>query len=906
MRRLAPALAPLLHSALVVLAASGAVFAQERRIETYTLPNGLKVTLHPDSTLPQVTINTWFGVGSKDEAQGRSGFAHLFEHLMFMGTERVPGNQFDVLMETGGGANNASTSSDRTNYYSWGPSSLLPTLLWLDADRLEGLADAMTQEKLDLQRDVVRNERRQQVENTPYGITELIVPEAMYPPSHPYHHPVIGSHEDLEAATLQDVVGFFRTWYVPGNASLVVAGDFDPAVARELVAKTFGAVTAKSVPEPRSAPPVSFSGEVQRTAFDQVQFPRLVFVWHSPAGYAPGDAELDLAGAILSEGNGSRLQKRLVLEERLARDVSAAQMSQELGSLFQVEVTAAEGAKLDDLKRITLEVLQDFAAKGPQPAELERAKAAAESRFLRRSEGLQARADLLNAYLAYFGKADAFAEDLARTTRATADGVRSTLASVMSGGRLDLRILPLEQSGEVASLDERPPALEAKPYQPPVPQSFKLSNGIEVVYQTRKASGLFSGSLLVDGGERLVPADKAGLSALGARMLTAGAGGLDAAAFADAVDALGASIGASASWHDLTVRVSGLSSRLEPTLDRFADAVLRANLTEQDFAREQELLLASIRSRVEEPGAVASLVGRSLLFGRDDPRGRPADGFSATVEKIDLAHLKSGLALLLDPSHARLVFVGDVEEGALKAALEKRFGGWQGSGRPAAAMAEPLVQPPAGRIALIDRAGAPQSFILLVRPVAPPDDRARAARESINTLFGGSFTSRLNQNLREEHGYSYGARSSFAQTGNQYLLSASSAVQTPATGAALSEFKKEFDALASGNVSEGELAKSVETARYDLVRAAETTGRLAGTLAGIVSDGRPRDALARLSKELDGLQLADLNELAQSGLYDWSRLAVVIVGDAALVEPQLREAGFPAPLRLDAEGQPAQ
>jgi zinc protease len=903
-RRLTSAAAAPLHCALLAALALPAA-AQERSIETYTLANGLRVTLHPDPALPQVTINTWFGVGSKDEAPGRSGFAHLFEHLMFMGTERVPGNQYDVLMETGGGANNASTSSDRTNYYSWGPSSLLPTLLWLDADRLEGLADAMTQEKLDLQRDVVRNERRENVENTPYGIAELIVPDAMYPPGHPYHHPVIGSHEDLEAATLSDVVGFFRTWYVPGNASLVVAGDFDPAVAKDLIERTFGAVPAKPMPEPRDAPPASFEGEVRRSAFDHVQFPRLVLVWHSPKAYGPGDAELDLAAAILAEGNGSRLRKRLVLEERLARDVNVVQMSQELGSLFQVEVTAAEGADLDAIAKIALEVLGELAKSGPQPAELERSKAAAESRFLRRSEGLQARADLLNAYLAYFGKADAFDEDLARTTRATADGVRSTLATVLAGGRLDLRILPLGESAGADSLDERPAPLAARPFQPPVPASFQLSNGIEVLY-VRKASGLFSGSLLVDGGERLVPADKAGLAALGARMLTAGAGGLDAAAYADAVDALGASVGAGASWHDVSVRVSGLASRLEPTLDKFADAVLRPNLTEQDFAREQELLLAAIRSRVEEPQAVAGLVARALLFGREDARGRPAEGYASTVEGLSLADLKSGLGLLLHPSRARMVFVGDVDESALRAALEKRFAGWKAAGQAVPALGAPLVEPPAGRIALIDREGAPQSFVYIVRPVAPPDDRAREAREALNTLFGASFTSRLNQNLREKHGYSYGARSAFAQTANQHLLSASSAVQTPATGAALAEFKKEFDALATGDVSEGEFAKAIETVRYDLVRAAETTGRLAGTLAALASEGRPRDALARSSAEIGKLALGDLNELARSGLYDWSRLTIVIVGDARTVEAQLREAGFPAPLRLDAEGRPTQ
>jgi len=280
-------------------------------IETFTLGNGMTVILHPDRRLPQVAVNTWFGVGSKDEAPGRTGFAHLFEHLMFMGTERVPGSGFDVLMESGGGANNASTSEDRTNYWSYGPSQLLPTLLWLEADRYEALAKAMTKEKVDLQRDVVRNERRQSYENRPYGLAELAVPEAMYPAAHPYHHPVIGSHADLEAASLDDVKGFFESWYVPANASLVVAGDFDPAVVRPMIEGWFGALPAKAVPPPPAPVPARLEREVRRVLVDQVELPRLVLAWHAPPAYAPGAAELELLAAVLAEGASSRLDRRL-------------------------------------------------------------------------------------------------------------------------------------------------------------------------------------------------------------------------------------------------------------------------------------------------------------------------------------------------------------------------------------------------------------------------------------------------------------------------------------------------------------------------------------------------------------------------------------------------------------------
>jgi len=878
--------------------------AQDVPVTTYTLPNGLTVILHEDHTLPQVTINTWFAVGSKDEAPGRSGFAHLFEHLMFMGTERVPGNQFDVIMETGGGANNASTSTDRTNYFSWGPSSLLPTLLWLDADRLEGLADAMTQEKLDLQRDVVRNERRQSVENAPYGVAELIIPDAMYPDGHPYHHSVIGSHEDLEAATLQDVIDFFRTYYVPGNASLVVAGDFDPAAVRDLIGRTFGAVPARPLPEHRTAPPVLLESETRRMAVDKVQFPRLYLVWHSPAAYREGDAEMDLVASILGDGNGSRLTKRLVLDERLAQDVSVYQDSQELGSLFHVIVTAAEGADLERIKTVVLEEIDRFRKEGPTAAELERVKVTTESGFLRRMESLQARADMLNAYRRYFGDPNSFARDLARFTRPSADDVRAWAGRVFVPGRLDLRILPEGAKVTEGDLDTRPEPLAERAYEPPVPQTLRLSNGIPLIFVRRPGSGLFSGSLLVDGGDRLVPREKAGLAALAADMLTAGAGGLDAAAFADAVDALGASVSASAGWHQLSVGVSGLTSRLDATLDRFADAVLRPNLEEADFARERDLTLAGIRARVEQPMAVASLVGRALTFGKEDPRGRPSAGFAATVEPLTLADVREWLPQLLDATNARFVFAGDVDAEQLRAALDARFGKWKGSGHPAPAMPAPVMESPGGRIVLVNRSGAPQSMIYLLRPITPPDERERTLRETLNTLLGGSFTSRLNQNIREEHGYSYGARSRIGQDGNQHTLVAFSAVQTPVTGPALVEFKREIDGLAGGDVTAEEMAKAVETVRYDLVQAAETTRSLAGTFTGLVSDERPLDSLKRDLEMLGKITLADVNAEARSGLYDWGSLLVVIVGDEAAVVPQLVDCGFGEPMRVDPEGNP--
>jgi len=870
-------------------------------VQTFTLPNGLTVILHPDRRLPQVVVNTWFGVGSKDEAPGRTGFAHLFEHLMFMGTERVPGNQFDVLMESGGGANNASTSEDRTNYFSFGPSSLLPTLLWLDADRFEALAKAMTKEKVDLQRDVVRNERRQSYENRPYGEADLAIQDAMYPPGHPYHHPVIGSHADLEAASLEDVKAFFDRYYVPGNASVVVAGDFDPAVVRPMVEQLFGALPTRPVPPPPVTAPVVLDREVRRVLVDEVELPRLVLAWHAPPAYAPGTGELELLADVLAEGPSSRLDRRLVQELRLAESVEAWFTKQVLGSLLVVQVTGVPGADLERLKRETVAVLARLQAEGPTPAEVARVKAQTETAFRTGREQLLGRADRLNEYRFFFGEPDAFARDLARYQAATPAGLRDA-ARTLGGGRLDLRIVPAATpTAKIPAT--RPGDLPAGKFTPPAPEVFRLSNGVEVRAVRTPGTGLFAAHLVVDGGERAVPADRAGLAPVLARLLVSGAGGRDAPAYADAVRTLGAEVKARATRTALDLEVSGLSARLGPTLDLFADAALRPSLTASDFAREAALARARVDARADEPRAVAAVAAAAALYGRDDVRGRPVDGYGRTVAAITHDDVRRLAPRLLDPRGAVLVFAGDVDLAALRAALEQRFGGWRPRGEPLPAPPAPITSGPGGRIVVVDRPGAPQTVIHAVRPAGRPDDAARAVRDAVNVALGGSFTSRLNQNLREKHGYTYGARSTFVEDGPQTTFAAGASVQTEVTGPALVELRRELDGLAGG-LPEAEVGKARETARHRLVEEVETTSGLAGALAEAVLAGRPADALRREAAAFAAVDTAAAGAVARSGTFGFAGLTIVLVGDRKAILPQLEKAGFPAPTFADVEGAP--
>jgi predicted Zn-dependent peptidase len=410
--------------------------------EQFQLDNGLNVILHEDHSLPQVVVNLWYGVGSKDEELGRSGFAHLFEHLMFMGTVNLPESGFDERMEAYGGWNNAWTSEDATDYYEAGPSNLLETFLWMESDRMRDLARAMTQEKLDLQRDVVRNERRQSVEDTPYGIVWEAMSPAMYPPTHPYGHTVIGTHEDLQAATVDDVVRFFDTWYVPNNASLVIAGDFQSDQARVWVQQYFGNLKRGTLPERTKPSPIDGPQQPVVETTDNVQIPLTVLAWHSPAALQDGDAALDVVASILGHGRSSRLYEDLINERGAAIEVSAMQYSQLLGSVFLVTAKPTESTTVEDLEEALQAHIERLASKGPTDAEIERVQNQLEASFIEDIEALDQRASALNRYHYLAGTPDFVNQDLERYRQITAVDIKTAAATLTRKRRCILRVRP--------------------------------------------------------------------------------------------------------------------------------------------------------------------------------------------------------------------------------------------------------------------------------------------------------------------------------------------------------------------------------------------------------------------------------------------------------------------------------
>jgi predicted Zn-dependent peptidase len=445
--------------AFALALSSGTASSLDLPFEQTKLPNGLTVIVHEDHLLPQVATNIIYRVGSKDEQVGRTGFAHLFEHLMFMGTKRAPLKAFDEWMEAAGGTNNAWTSADFTDYHEAGPSTLLPLFLWLEADRLAELGHEIDQPKLDLQRDVVRNERRQSIENRPYGKVELRMPELMYPPSHPYHHPVIGSHADLEAANVKDVRSFFEENYVPGNAALVVAGDVKASDVKDIAQRYFGFVPSASPNPPSKSPkpPMPKLDKVVReTIEDKVEMTKIVMAFHSPAHFEPGDAELDLLASILSHGKTSRLYKVLVYDKSLAQSVVATQESSILSSLFTVEIMVRPGVSPDTVEKAADAVLTDVVAKPPSEDELKRAKNQIAFDFVDRLQSLESRARLLNTYWAEKGDPGFVNKDRERYEQATAAGVLAQAQKTLTlGARAIIRVVP-EGGGKTKAPEKRP------------------------------------------------------------------------------------------------------------------------------------------------------------------------------------------------------------------------------------------------------------------------------------------------------------------------------------------------------------------------------------------------------------------------------------------------------------------
>jgi zinc protease len=884
--------------------------------EKYTLPNGLQVILHVDRKLPIVHVNEWFHVGSKNEQTGRTGFAHLFEHLMFQGSKNASQDYFEYAEKAGAnlaeGGVNGTTNQDRTNYFVTAPSANLEHLLWLESDRLATLSDATSQEKLDEQRKVVKNERRQALENQPYGRWFPLMFAAAYPKGHPYSWPVIGSQEDLTAATLDDVKEFFRQYYSPNNVSLVIAGDFDPADAKRLVQKYFSDIPPGPALDRPARWVETLTTEKVIEANDRVSLERVYIGWPTPEYFSPDDGAIDVASRIMTDGLSSRLTKALVYDKQLATAVTSFNISGEIASVFVVQATARPGASLAEIERSVSDEITRLAKEGPTSAELDRAKTKQESEYvsgLERIGGFGGKADVLNRYNVLLGTPDRLAADLERYRALTPAAVQQAVARWLdTRNRVLLRFHP-EKSGrppDALTLDRSTvPVLGVdRPFKAPTVQTAKLPNGMELLVIERHDLPKSNVTLVSRAGAIADPAGKPGVANLTTITMELGTRTRKALEIEDALGALGTTLAGFAGRETAALNFDVLSRNLEAALEIVADVAQNPTFPEEEVSRERKRLLDTLTQAERNGGALAARIQPILAFGADHPYGRPVQGLKSVAEKITRDDLVAFHHARWKPGSTALVIAGDITLARATELATKAFGGWTG-GAAAAIAVPPPAPSAAGRIYLVDRPDAAQTVVSQYLPAPARNSPDYDALSLVDAVWGGGgFGTRLNLNLREKHGYSYGVFSNFNPMRSSGNWSAGGGVQTDKTADAVTEFDKELKALAgAGPVAESELATAKARRVRGYAQQFESLGRIANKVANLWALTLP---MTELQREHDATQAVTLPQvLAAAKKYVLPpSSSVLLVGDRTKIEPGLKALNLGEIVVLDVEGKP--
>ena len=895
------------------------------RQQKFTLANGFEVILVEDHRLPLVAFNLWVHAGPRNEANGQTGFAHLFEHLMFAGSRHVPRGEFDKFVDAAGGTDsNGSTNFDRTNYFFTLPSNQLELGLWLKSDMLGYMIDEVDSVSLANQQDVVRNERRQSFENRPYGIVEEAMYQALYPEGHPYRAAVIGSHADIQSIKLEDVKAFARTYYRPNNATLVLAGDFDPRQAKALVQKYFGSLKAgPKVPEVKVAMP-EIKSERRLVVTDRIELSRLNIAWHTPAGFKPGDAALDVAANVLGGGKASRLYGLLVRDKQLAQSVQVSQDSMSLSSVFDIEVVARPGASLDEIEKLVDAEVDRLATTPPTATELAQARATIQTQLLQRMERVGTLADLVNNYNQMAGDAGFVGQDMARYAQLSPADVSATVAQwLKKGSRVVVQAKPGEQvlppevptpppptkagQGERESLNaaeawrnKAPGAAKAKPLTLPAAQSFTLANGLTVIHSQKPGLPLVSASLVVRAGQGANPADKPGLAGFTAAMLPEGTTTRSAQQIAEATSALGATLTAQAGSEEARVDFSGLKSSAKDGFALLADLTLNPAFATPEIERLKAQRLAALAQAREQAPLLANAVGNRVTYGEGHPLAQNALGTEASIKAVDANALRAFWQGHYRPERAALVVAGDLSEAELRALIEPLFGSWKPAGDAAPATPLPPAKPIAARTVLVDKPGAPQTALAVVAPgpfAAAPD---AASIKVMNAALGGLFTSRINTQLREVKGYTYGISSGYTMGRERGQFGIRGSVRTDVTGASLVDLWKEIEGMRAKPMGAAELGRVRNAQLLSLPGLFDTNLAVVAGYAGNWASGQPLSAITDLPKKYGAVTSASALKAAQQHL-DPAQLIVVAVGDKAKVQAQLEAIGRKPEVRSAAE-----
>ncbi|BAW00241.1 M16 family metallopeptidase [Lysobacter enzymogenes] len=941
---LALALAAALAAPAAVLAAPAAAARPAAAVgiayEEFTLPNGLRVIVHTDRKAPIVAVNVWYHVGSKNEQPGRTGFAHLFEHLMFQGSENHRDEFFGPFELVGATDQNGTTNVDRTNYFQNVPTTALDMALWMESDRMGHLLGAIDQKTLDEQRGVVQNEKRQG-ENQPYGrrISSKLY-EALYPADHPYSWSTIGSMADLDAASLEDVKTWFRSWYGPNNAVLVLAGDIDAATAKQKALRYFGDIPATATLKDMATRIPQRERDTEETIGDRVPQARVYRAWPVAQFGAADGTDLGLFAQVLGGSAASRLDERLVHRDRIADSASVSINDAEISGTLVVVANVKQGVDPAKVRAAIDEEIARLIAQGPSAEELDRAKTASRAEFVRGIErigGFGGKSDVLARCAVFLGKPDCYRDELADLDKASIASVQAAGRRWLGKGSHTIVVVPGDKPASALPETARAAPAAAPAALPAADPRFKtvksevdrslgvpkttsfpalkfpqrqtatLSNGMQVVLIERHETPVVQLQMEFPGGFSADLGRKIGTASFAMAMLDEGAGDYGALQLSARKESLGAELSSGASLDGASVALSALSDKLEPSLDLFADTVRRPRFEEGEIARVRAQWLAGIKQEKARPQTAALRVLPPLLYGAGHAYAIPftGTGTEASIGSIQRDDLVAFHRDWLQPQRARAIVVGDTTLKQIVPLLEQRFGDWKGAAdAPALPALAAVARPKAPRVFLVDQPGAIQSNLYVGELIAPTGDKSTVDFDFANGVLGGEFSSRLNMNLREDKHWAYGSYSGSGNALGQRPWIAQAAVQSDKTVESLAELKREIEAFSSGSkpISEAEVAKVRAANTLSLPGAYETGDALLGQVGADLRYGRPADYILQYKARNEAMTPALAQAAAKT--LDPAALTWVVVGDLSKIEQPVRALGLGEVKVIDSDGKP--
>ncbi|MBL0040196.1 MAG: insulinase family protein [Xanthomonadales bacterium] len=877
----------------------------------FKLDNGLTVIVHEDHKAPIVAVNLWYHVGSKNEQPGRTGFAHLFEHLMFQGSENYKDEFFKPFEKVGATDQNGTTDFDRTNYFQNVPTTALDTALWMESDRMGHLLGAIDQKVLDEQRGVVQNEKRQG-DNAPYGKTFYSVLEGVFPEGHPYRWEPIGSMADLNAASLDDVKEWFKTWYGPSNTVLVLAGDIDATTARKKVEQYFGDIppggplTKRDVWAPKLTAPAR--DEMQ----DRVAQTRIIRAWVAPPAVARSSDELGLFARVLGQGKTSRLVQRLVLKDQLVSSVASFQYGLEIAGLFMIQADLKPGVDAARVEAIIDEELAKLVAEGPTVEEIKRARVAIEAGVIRGAErigGFGGKADLLAECATYAHDPDCYKTSLANMAAATPASIRAVAQEWLTPNHYTLTISPFaEVKAGTAQVDRAKGVPETSSFPDlafPNLQRGRLKNGIEVVLAERHEVPVVQMRMIFDAGYAADQGRKLGTASFAMNMLDEGTRTRDAVAIAARSEELGAQIGAYNSLDVSGATLSALKSELAGSLDLFADVVRNPKFDGKEMDRVKGQWMAQIAQEKTSPNALGMRVLPPLLYGEGHAYAIPltGSGTEASIAALTPDDLAAFHRDFVRANNARIIVVGDTTMAEISSQLDRVFGDWlyDKMKRPDKNIAEVAVQTKP-RVFLIDKPNAEQSVILAGQLIPSSKAADRQVMQTANSVFGGEFTARINMNLREDKHWAYGAYSYTSGALGQRPLMTSAGVQSDKTIESIQELQREFVEFAGARPPTAEEIQKIKTSDVrSLPGSFETAAAVLGAITDIVVYGRPDDYVQTLKASIEAQNDKDIAAAAQK-YFQPDALTWVVVGDLSKIEAGIRALNLGEVKVLDADG----